>query len=342
MNSNDKQLYISVASVLSCLSVVVLHINGSFWTFTGDTSWIKANIIECFFYPAAPIFFMITGATLMDYRERYDTRTYVIKRVKRTLIPFIVWSLIGLIYRIAVGSIDRSSLTTKNIISSIVNTKYVSVYWFFIPLFSMYIFIVLASLIPEEKRRGIFLLFSSISVLLSVINVVFRLIGIQYNGAFNSGLSSYSTLILLGYYISHYSINRRNRIIIYISGFIGFLVHVIGTQVLSLDKGEIVDVFKGYINFPCVFHTVAIFTFFKYIKYERISHKIIMIVKWLSSATLGVYLIHWYLIDIIASNLDWFDLTRLSYKFLGCIIVFFASVLLAKAIKKIPIIENIC
>ena len=341
MNNKEKSLYISVAQVLSCLSVVILHVNGNFWSFTGDASWIKANIIECFFYPAAPIFFMISGATLLDYRDRYDTKTFLKKRIKRTLLPFIVWSFIGLLYQLLKNSLDITSLTTKDVASSIINTKYVPVYWFFIPLFTIYILIIMISLVPKDGRKKVFYYFSLFSIVLSIINVLFSFIGIQFNGALSNGLVSYSVLVLLGYCISTFPIERRQRVLIYILGLLGFLLHVLGTMYLSLDKGEIVNVFKGYTNFPCVLHTVAIFTLIKYLPYERFP-KITRIVEYLSQATLGVYLIHWFLIDTIISHLKMIDLTRLSYKTIAVVVVFSLSVLLTKLIKRVPIIRNIC
>lgn len=52
---------------------------------------------ETVFYFVVPIFFMISGATLMDYRDRYNTKDFFIKRGLCTFIPFIVWSLIWVI-----------------------------------------------------------------------------------------------------------------------------------------------------------------------------------------------------------------------------------------------------
>lgn len=78
-NKKDTR-YITVLSVLSSLAVVFLHTNGCFWGGVGHNArWISANIIESLFYFAVPIFFMISGATLLDYRKRYDTKTFVKK-----------------------------------------------------------------------------------------------------------------------------------------------------------------------------------------------------------------------------------------------------------------------
>ena len=76
------KLYISVLNCVSCVAVVLLHTNGIFWSHPSGELWISANFIETYFYWAVPIFFMISGATLMDYRERYTTAEFYKNRIK--------------------------------------------------------------------------------------------------------------------------------------------------------------------------------------------------------------------------------------------------------------------
>lgn len=56
--------------------------------------------IEALFYFAVPVFFMLTGATLINYRKRYGTGTFFKKRLLKTLVPFIIWSIIGICWSI--------------------------------------------------------------------------------------------------------------------------------------------------------------------------------------------------------------------------------------------------
>ena len=73
MNSKRKN-YITLLSVLSAFAVLMLHCNRCFNTFSYDRYWMTSNIIVLIFYPAVPIFFMITGANLLDYQEKYSTK----------------------------------------------------------------------------------------------------------------------------------------------------------------------------------------------------------------------------------------------------------------------------
>lgn len=91
--------WITVANISACLGVIILHANGIFWAFPSGHLWYTANFLETFFYWPVPVFFMISGATLIDYRERYSTKTFIIKRLQRTLIPFIAWSVFSVVYR---------------------------------------------------------------------------------------------------------------------------------------------------------------------------------------------------------------------------------------------------
>lgn len=59
-----------VLTIIACLMVVFFHFNGVIYTYTDTISW-KISVIErCIVYSAIPIFFMLTGAKLMEYRKR--------------------------------------------------------------------------------------------------------------------------------------------------------------------------------------------------------------------------------------------------------------------------------
>ena len=106
MRKLGKKNYITVLNVFAALAVVFLHTNKCFWRFSTERYWATANIIECLFFFAVPIFFMISGATLIDYRERYDTKTFFKKRFLKTLIPYVCFVVIGAAFGIITGNIN--------------------------------------------------------------------------------------------------------------------------------------------------------------------------------------------------------------------------------------------
>lgn len=52
---------------------------------------------------AVPVFFMLTGANLMDYREKYSTSVYFKRRMTRIFLPFLFWSTVYFIWKCALG-----------------------------------------------------------------------------------------------------------------------------------------------------------------------------------------------------------------------------------------------
>lgn len=84
MEYQNKHFFLSFLQCICAISVVTLHTNGIFWKFSQtERYWFTANIVESLFYFAVPIFFMITGATLLNYQERYSTKEYFVRRIKK-------------------------------------------------------------------------------------------------------------------------------------------------------------------------------------------------------------------------------------------------------------------
>lgn len=62
-------LYFDLLNIFACFAVVALHVNGAVHTFAKTRNWVSCMFIETLFYFAVPVFFMLTGATLINYRK---------------------------------------------------------------------------------------------------------------------------------------------------------------------------------------------------------------------------------------------------------------------------------
>ena len=305
--------YISLASVISALAVVFLHVNNTFWTVSPtERTWISANIIESVFYFAVPVFFMISGATLIDYSKRYSTKTYFKKRAKRTLLPYFLWSFIGLAFQVFyLRSIDPNVISWHYLVNGLANGNLVGIYWFFIPLFFIYLVIPLFAMIKDEKKKSVFIYIIGVlfifNILLPFINSVFHL---NLTGPLftqESALVGNLFFVLVGYLINSYHINKKTRIFIYVLGLCGLLLMLLGTYYSSVSAGKVVNLYKGdtYTNIPCVFYAVSIFTLLKYVGERIMSLDVIKkVVNFFSPYTFTVYLAHWFVLQIIIKETD--------------------------------------
>ena len=342
VGSSSRKRYLSVLSVIACLSVLCLHINSGYWTYRNNFLWYCSNLIECLFYFAAPVFFMITGATLIDYNKRYSTRQYAKKRLTRVGIPFLFWSVFGLLFRLIAGDITWGSLTLRSVINSLVNTRYMTIYWFFISLFVLYLAIPLFSNVADEKKRTVFGYLIAVGFTLNAfLPLLFNLLHLEYNQNLMFGVCSEPLLYaLLGYYIDRYEIPKTWRTGIYAAGIAGLLIHLFGTALLSHSAGQVITIFKGYGNVPCILYAVAIFTLFKYTDKTRVMAFLEKLVKPLSDCTFGIYLTHMFALETVIKVSDRvaFGLPlRILLEAVALVLV----IALVKLLTKIPYVRRI-
>ncbi len=284
---NENEIWISVLTAISCIAVVYLHVNNIFWQHPNGLLWITSNIIECLFYFAVPIFLMITGYTLSDYRERYDTKTFIKKRTIRTFIPFIFWS-----------SVFFFVYGKRNFFNSIINIEIEKIYKFFPGLFSCYLAIIFLSLF-QSKKKIFSWLFLWCFISYSIIPFLRKCGILHISDAWKNPIGcSYLLFIFLGYTLGHAKFQKKERILLYILGLIGLLSHIIGTHLNSPPDGRISLLFKGYRNWPCVLYSTAIFIYFKYSDWTFLTKNKILtrLLETVISCSLGIYLVHGYFV----------------------------------------------
>lgn len=349
MENNKKYiLYFDLLNIFACFAVVALHVNGAVHTFAKTRNWVSCMFIEALFYFAVPVFFMLTGATLMNYRKRYDTGAFFKKRIFKTFVPFMIWSIIGICWSIfyTKGMKISDINTPAKFISAVINCKGMGIYWFFPALFSVYLTIPLFSLVDEDKRIGKKGIFTYLILVYIVLNVllpfVCRLTGIQWNSALNAvSCGGYVVWFLIGYLLANTDINKKFRILIYILGLIGFFMYFYLTVQNSFKTGRFDKTYAGYMNIPAIFMGTAVFVFFKYGKWNFIDkhEKAVRLVRNLSSASFGVYLIHYYLKDFSIRHFG-IDPRSTLYRIVGTFIIYGLSVIIVRVIQKIPVIRK--
>ena len=167
LRGGGKLLYIAALNVSGALGVILLHANGVFWSRPQGTLWLSANFIETFFYWPVPVFFMITGATLIGYLKRYDTKAYFRKRAVRTLLPFVFWSLFACGFNVLYLG-QPMDWDVLHIVSNIFSASYLTIYWFFLSLFSIYLSIPLLALLADRERAFRYVIIAGIVANLSL------------------------------------------------------------------------------------------------------------------------------------------------------------------------------
>lgn len=340
-NNANRKTYISCLRIISCLSVIILHTNGIFWSRPHGRLWVTANFLETFFYFAVPIFFMISGATLLDYRDRYPTKVFIKKRFSKTVIPFLFWSIVAGLFNAKLYE-NEFDYNIIHILDNVLNTRYFSVYWFFISLYAVYLSIPLLSAV--ENKISVYTYTAVVGVIcVGTLPLCFSLFKLGHWPITPPVVGGYIMYVLMGYIFSKIELAKKWRYLIYALGVLGWLLHFIGTIYLSLGTNEINSTFKGYLNLPAILQAVAVFNFFKYIRYDRVTHGPILTearIDKLASYTLGIYLLHMFVINYVTKTFS-VDTRSITWRVGGAFFVFVVSAILTGIIKKIPIVQKL-
>ena len=184
---NVRKTYIDYLNVVACFCVVCMHHNSAVYHYKSENLWFVSLAVETLCYWAVPIFFMISGANLLSYRQKYSTVTFLKKRIMKSLFPWISWSIGALVLQILKGTYSVTDLNPAMLVSEILNCKVISIYWFFPAVIACYLIIPFLSSV-EEKNENAVQLFGGLCIVWFVMEYTIPLIFDFLNIACNSEL----------------------------------------------------------------------------------------------------------------------------------------------------------
>lgn len=331
--------YIDLANVISTFAVVILHTNGCFWNFSRERYWLTANVIESLFIFAVPVFFMISSISLMDYQKKYNTKIYLKKRFSKTVIPFLFWTFMGLLFDIFfLHTVKVSDLTLKVLVDGFINNRFVQIYWFFIPLFGIYLSIPLFASIEEGKRIELFkYLFVVGFIFNATIPFLFSAFHLDITWPLNINVViGYAIFVVMGYLIHKMDFTPNQRFIIYFLGLAGLSMHFGGTYYESYALGDVSQIYKNLTYAPIVMYSGAFLLFIKQISEKVMKTNISKYVHFIKKYTFPIYLLHYFVMELISKNLNLANYTKSIIYRLGMpFIVIPITIIIAALIRKL-------
>lgn len=337
---NKKRIvYIELLRIISCFSVVLLHVCGQFFNDYSAESvqWKEINIIDSMTRWSVPVFVMISGAVLLG-------RKYSAEKIRKSILRFagiyVVWALVYAIYEFACGS------RLKDVFSTVVLGD---THMWFIPMIAgLYLLIPLLDKIVENKRLteyfiALALFFAVIiPTIINALSEVNLFIGKTANTLLeNIGLkfvAGYTLYFVLGKYLDSNEIGTKFRKFIYCVSLFGFVLTFGIPLLLSSDNNLVVWAYDN-MSFNVFVQAVAIFILVKAVFNGK---TINALYNEIALNSFGIYLVHLIIIKALSGfwDLRQAGVWTFAYILFSSVIVFIISNIIVSLIRRIPIIRK--
>lgn len=326
----EKNYSIEILRVISCIFVIFIHTSNMYSRAYGDisnSSYVFSLFINSIARIAVPIFFMVSGALLIN--EPVDVKKNT-KRIFRNSIVLVVWSGIYIVW-------NKVYLGKEYDFTTIFKTPVKKHLWFMFAIIGIYISLpfiqCMAKVMSKELQKyfvGLWFGLLAVSFTLSIYDM-----GITYKIPI-LGATSYLGYFMIGYIfaknIKHIHIRTRYLGLIFLACNI---TNIVLTYKGALDTGKHIETFFMYRN--ALVAISAAVTFIAVYKMQDlvIPEMIKKIMNKISANSLDIYLIHVIFLDIVKFEFQPFSI----HSAIGIIIysafIFVASYICAEVMRSL-------
>ena len=138
-----------------------------------------------------------------------------------------------------------------------------------------------------------------------------------------------------------FGVSRKVKLIFYSLAVFGFLANLFGSYYLSITAGNLVRPYINLTLFSSMLYPCGLFIFIKYdlVKIMQNEH-VNRTVSFLDFYTFGIYLIHYYILQILIKLFN-INIHSIIFRLGAPFIVIPISVIIVYAFRKIPLMKNI-
>lgn len=354
-NKSTRYIYIDILNILACFFVIILHSTSVYFMPNGSHRWLFASALQSVCICAVPIFFLIAGAMLVEYRNRYSTAAFFKKRISKVVIPFLIWTIIYAVWKQYTGQIKIDGI--NDFIHKFLNNEILTIFWFFYAIIGIYTAIPVISIFIKHCSTKMAYFYLALCLFnASIIPLLNRVANINLSKFAIPVCGSSMVYIILGWLISKDKLKINKRWILLIMAFLSSCVMFFSTIYYSLGKNAFIHILKhGSSNakgtldrtfitstgFFCVILAGCVFMLIKSIDWEKLlNEKTIKFIHILASTSYGVYLIQKIVMYYIA-KIEFVDIFSPLYSTIGAVIIYFICVFIVFILKKIPLFKYI-
>lgn len=293
--------YADAIRAYAIVSVVFLHIVSPIVADPSSVSrsgWWTANLYDAFLRPCVPLFVLVSGLFLLDGRKREPLGLFVKKRVMKVLIPFVFW---GLVYVQVKARVQGTHPSALGFLSELVTGPVYTHFWFIYMILGLYVVTPLLRLYRASAPIPLqYVVVAVWALAVSLAPLVGWPLG-AFIGARTAVVVQFSGYFLLGPLLRERVLGNAARAAI-VAPFVACGVFTaVGTAMVTDRSGGMFNgVFYDYTSPAVIVMSVCAFLILGSFPWERIAAKDRMlsaVVTQLSALSLGVYLVHYLLVE---------------------------------------------
>jgi len=345
--SHQRSYWLDLIRVVSIFLVVMLHVAAGLlnkWGKIPFSEWMAGNVYDSLARISVPLLFMVSGSLLLKKKE--PSKEFFLKRASKLLIPFMVWSLIYLIWYCKVDAKGTCSNETVLRLLLLDGTYYHL--WFLYTLTGLYLVTPLLRLITTSGDKSILWYFVALWLFFQPgMSIVENIWHIQI-GVYVPMATGYIGFFVLGYLFSEISLPPRGMPLLFIIWFLSTAITVAGTYLISLRQGEFSGIFYDYLGINVILASVSAFILLKLLAMQKIlQHP--FITHWIyriAARSFGIYLIHALVLGIIVEHIPLIQINvQMGYPLWSIpfvsAVTFTLSFLAVSVLQKIPFVHRI-
>ncbi|SFH76756.1 acyltransferase [Pisciglobus halotolerans] len=298
--------YADILRIIAILLVVLLHTSSrDFERYAiGSFNWQILNLFDGFARICVPLFVMLSGMFMLNPERERPIRVLYQKNIFRMVKVFLFWSSFYAIF------ITLFPFTDIHITQKTLKTIWDAFYeghfhlWFIFRIVELYVMTPFLKKIAEDKKTMLYLI--AYCFVIGFLIPTLRRFPVASTTTivedwFNLDITfGYVAYYFLGYYLNKFELTKKVTHILYGLGIAGFLITIVGTSVLSMQRGKQVDLLYEYLTPNVFFAAIAFFVFFKqHIQHYQPKGDKQKIIALLSNRSFGVYLVHLLVLYIL-------------------------------------------
>ena len=340
--NNKRVLYLDMLKIISCIAVVLIHVTADGFNLMNinTASWSVVTALNVLVKFAVPMFVMVSGALFLNPDRKLDVKKLWKKNILNLVIVYIIWTLIYATYVVynkgqGINFMDVLSLAVKNSHYHL---------WFIPMLIGIYACIPLLKPMVSNGKRTVEYLLILFTLLYILPNTIehFKFPYYTFVKAILDRIQvpmlGYIGYFVLGHYLHMYGIPKKYTKLVYVSGIVSAVVGIVVTWIYSWHMGKATTTLASNFSITTYIISIMIFVLMKNL-FENKKLKFEKQIIHLSNISLGIYLIHVLIIDVLINRLD-MPFTNIWNLPLNIVILLVVSYLISLGLSKIPFVNK--